>query len=133
MTETTEYVLPKVWTWDEPSGGQFASINRPVAGPTHEARNDAVEGKAIIKPAANQRLDALDVVRRQVRAKLDLDPASGRQLQEQVIGFVRGNLRWRDDARQRRRHGCGLGRGERETSQRQRQQYLLQFIPPGIS
>jgi GST-like protein len=36
MTETTEYVLPKVWTWDEPSGGQFASINRPVAGPTHD-------------------------------------------------------------------------------------------------
>src|SRR3982751_5689627 len=31
-----EYVPPKVWTWDEPSGGQFANINRPVAGPTHE-------------------------------------------------------------------------------------------------
>jgi GST-like protein len=31
----TEYVPPRVWTWDEPSGGQFASINRPVAGPTH--------------------------------------------------------------------------------------------------
>jgi GST-like protein len=30
------YVLPKVWTWDEPSGGEFANINRPVAGPTHE-------------------------------------------------------------------------------------------------
>jgi GST-like protein len=25
-----------VWTWDRPSGGQFASINRPIAGPTHE-------------------------------------------------------------------------------------------------
>jgi GST-like protein len=32
----TDYVLPKVWTWDEPSGGQFANINRPVAGPTHD-------------------------------------------------------------------------------------------------
>jgi len=32
----TEYVPPKVWTWDEPSGGQFANINRPVAGPTHD-------------------------------------------------------------------------------------------------
>jgi GST-like protein len=32
----TEYVPPKVWTWDQPSGGQFASINRPIAGPTHE-------------------------------------------------------------------------------------------------
>jgi len=30
------YVPPKVWTWEVPSGGEFASINRPVAGPTHE-------------------------------------------------------------------------------------------------
>jgi GST-like protein len=35
MTES-EYVPPKVWTWSKPSGGQFASINRPIAGPTHE-------------------------------------------------------------------------------------------------
>ena len=32
----TDYILPKVWTWDQPSGGQFANINRPVAGPTHD-------------------------------------------------------------------------------------------------
>ena len=32
----TEYTPPKVWTWNKPSGGQFASINRPVAGATHE-------------------------------------------------------------------------------------------------
>ena len=32
----TEYVPPKVWTWEQPSGGQFASINRPIAGPTHD-------------------------------------------------------------------------------------------------
>ena len=32
----TEYVPPKVWTWEQPSGGQFANINRPVAGPTHD-------------------------------------------------------------------------------------------------
>ena len=32
-----DYVPPKVWTWDKPSGGTFASINRPVAGATHEA------------------------------------------------------------------------------------------------
>jgi len=31
-----DYTPPKVWTWDEPSGGQFASINRPIAGPTHD-------------------------------------------------------------------------------------------------
>ena len=36
MTDSTEYVPPKVWTWDTPSGGQFASINRPIAGPTHD-------------------------------------------------------------------------------------------------
>ena len=34
MTDS-EYVPPEVWTWDAPSGGQFASINRPIAGPTH--------------------------------------------------------------------------------------------------
>ncbi|WP_137045144.1 glutathione-dependent disulfide-bond oxidoreductase [Pseudolabrys sp. FHR47] len=36
MTETTAYTPPKVWTWNKPSGGQFANINRPVSGPTHE-------------------------------------------------------------------------------------------------
>ena len=36
MTDNSEYVPPKVWTWDAPSGGQFASINRPIAGPTHD-------------------------------------------------------------------------------------------------
>jgi GST-like protein len=36
MSETSDYVPPKVWTWDKPSGGVFAKINRPVSGPTHE-------------------------------------------------------------------------------------------------
>ncbi len=36
MTDTTEYVPPKVWTWDKASGGTFASINCPIAGATHE-------------------------------------------------------------------------------------------------
>jgi len=31
-----DYEPPKVWTWDRPSGGQFASINRPISGPTHD-------------------------------------------------------------------------------------------------
>jgi GST-like protein len=31
-----EYVPPKVWTWDKANGGQFASINRPIAGATHD-------------------------------------------------------------------------------------------------
>jgi len=32
----TGYVPPKVWTWDAPSGGTFAPINRPISGATHE-------------------------------------------------------------------------------------------------
>lgn len=34
MNDSSEYVPPKVWTWNKPSGGRFASINRPIAGPT---------------------------------------------------------------------------------------------------
>ncbi|PIB25051.1 glutathione-dependent disulfide-bond oxidoreductase [Amylibacter kogurei] len=30
------YTPPKVWTWDAESGGKFASINRPISGPTHD-------------------------------------------------------------------------------------------------
>ncbi len=33
---TIEYTPPAVWTWNKASGGTFASINRPVAGATHE-------------------------------------------------------------------------------------------------
>jgi GST-like protein len=36
MSDSSEYQPPKVWTWNKPSGGTFANINRPVAGPTHE-------------------------------------------------------------------------------------------------
>ncbi|MBS0532474.1 MAG: glutathione-dependent disulfide-bond oxidoreductase [Proteobacteria bacterium] len=36
MNAPSDYTPPKVWTWNKPSGGQFASINRPVSGPTHE-------------------------------------------------------------------------------------------------
>ena len=32
----TDYVPPKVWTWNKENGGTFASINRPVAGATHD-------------------------------------------------------------------------------------------------
>ena len=35
MTESQDYTPPKVWTWEKPSGGAFASINRPIAGATH--------------------------------------------------------------------------------------------------
>jgi len=36
MTETADYTPPKVWTWNKESGGRFASINRPIAGATHD-------------------------------------------------------------------------------------------------
>ena len=36
MTDAPEYVPPKVWTWNKESGGRFANINRPIAGPTHD-------------------------------------------------------------------------------------------------
>ena len=34
--EPPGYTPPKVWTWNKESGGRFAAINRPIAGPTHE-------------------------------------------------------------------------------------------------
>jgi GSH-dependent disulfide-bond oxidoreductase len=36
MTDPTPYTPPKIWTWNKANGGQFASINRPIAGPTHD-------------------------------------------------------------------------------------------------
>ena len=36
MADAPEYVPPKVWTWAKGSGGAFANINRPIAGPTHD-------------------------------------------------------------------------------------------------
>ena len=36
MTHPTDYTPPRVWTWDQANGGQFANINRPIAGATHD-------------------------------------------------------------------------------------------------
>jgi GST-like protein len=36
MTDESTYTPPKVWTWAKENGGQFANINRPIAGPTHD-------------------------------------------------------------------------------------------------
>jgi GST-like protein len=39
MTQASDYTPPRVWTWqpaDPATGGRFANINRPIAGPTHE-------------------------------------------------------------------------------------------------
>jgi GSH-dependent disulfide-bond oxidoreductase len=43
MSEKTPYTPPKVWTWDKANGGQFANINRPVAGPIND--NELPVGK----------------------------------------------------------------------------------------
>ena len=37
MSDTNHYQPPKVWTWDAENGGEWAKINRPIAGPTHAA------------------------------------------------------------------------------------------------
>ena len=36
MNDSSPYTPPKIWTWNMESGGRFANINRPVAGPTHD-------------------------------------------------------------------------------------------------
>lgn len=36
MNASTDYVPPKVWTWQKPNGGQFENVNRPTAGATHD-------------------------------------------------------------------------------------------------
>ena len=36
MTDASPYTPPKVWKWNTEGGGAWASINRPVAGPTHD-------------------------------------------------------------------------------------------------
>ena len=36
MNDSPAYTPPKVWTWNKESGGRFANINRPIAGPTHD-------------------------------------------------------------------------------------------------
>jgi GSH-dependent disulfide-bond oxidoreductase len=36
MTRSSDYTPPKVWIWNQPNGGRFANINRPIAGPTHD-------------------------------------------------------------------------------------------------
>jgi GST-like protein len=36
MDASSPYTPPPVWTWNKESGGRFANINRPTAGPTHD-------------------------------------------------------------------------------------------------
>lgn len=43
MSGTNTYEPPKIWSWDAENGGEWAKINRPIAGATHEA--DLPRGK----------------------------------------------------------------------------------------
>jgi GST-like protein len=43
MTDSSNYTPPAIWRWNKESGGKFASINRPVAGATHQ--KDLPEGR----------------------------------------------------------------------------------------
>src|ERR1700733_3859537 len=36
MANSSDYTPPNVWSWNKESGGRFANINRPIAGPTHD-------------------------------------------------------------------------------------------------
>jgi GST-like protein len=36
MTDAPPYTPPQIWLWNKESGGRFASINRPMAGATHD-------------------------------------------------------------------------------------------------
>ncbi|MFZ2998409.1 glutathione-dependent disulfide-bond oxidoreductase [Sphingobium sp.] len=47
MTDTPAYAPPRVWTWEKGNGGQFANINRPTAGPTHD--KDLPIGKHLLQ------------------------------------------------------------------------------------
>lgn len=38
MSEENAYIPPKVWQWESSNGGNWASINRPISGPTHEKK-----------------------------------------------------------------------------------------------
>jgi len=36
MNDSSSYTPPRIWSWKNASGGRFANINRPIAGPTHD-------------------------------------------------------------------------------------------------
>src|ERR1700709_1155341 len=37
MADDAAYVPPKVWSWNRDAEHRFSAINRPIAGPTHDA------------------------------------------------------------------------------------------------
>ena len=40
MSSNNDYTPAKIWKWEKPSGERdwrYAAVNRPIAGPTHDA------------------------------------------------------------------------------------------------
>ena len=52
-----DYVPPKVWQWEQPSGGAFANINRPIAGAAQDKvlRDQSHCGVSLVIPTAAAR------------------------------------------------------------------------------
>ena len=94
-----------------------------IAALGHEVGDHAVEVEAVVEPTPDQGLDAFDMVRRKVGTQHDLHGAAGRQLQEQMIGLVGGDLGRSDNARNRLGNRRRLG-GDQQGRERQQQQRL---------
>ncbi len=62
---------------------------RRVAALRHEARDHAVENDAVVKAFLGERRDALDVLRRKVRAQADDDIAGRQRKGERLVGHDR--------------------------------------------
>jgi hypothetical protein len=43
VPNTSPYTPPAIWQWNKENGGQFANINRPIAGATHDKELQARE------------------------------------------------------------------------------------------
>ena len=102
-----------------------------IAALGHEAGNHAMESQPVVKAAADQGLDALDMMRREVGPQHDLDRAAVRQIEEQVVRRIGRNFGRRDDAR----HGGGAGAGAAaisERHERQREQALTNMSLPKL-
>ena len=48
MSSSPDYAPPTVWTGNKANGGQFANINRPISGPTHEAHQRREQAPAVL-------------------------------------------------------------------------------------
>ena len=94
MTDSADYVPPKVWTWNKSGGGRFANINRPISGA------DARQGTAG-RPSSAAALFAGDTERREGHG--DAGGVAGARPQRRGIRCVADQDRRRRSVRQRLR------------------------------